>query len=100
SDATATRSAAARLVVLRVCGRWNEEVGEHPKPRTQPRPRPLFQSAVTPAALIGPAHFSIWLSTNFCRYSGQRRSGATTSTPISLRRPATAGVVMVATAAS
>src|SRR5262249_54785391 len=52
------------------------------------------------AALIGPAHFSIWLSTNFCRYSGERRSGATTSTPISLRRAITAGVVMVATAAS
>src|SRR5262245_65104007 len=61
--------------------------------------RPLFQSAMTPAALIGAAHFSIWFSTNFWRYSGVRRSGATTSTPISLRRATTAGVVMVATAA-
>ena len=55
---------------------------------------------MTPEALIGSAHFLIWLSTNCCRYSGERRSGATTSTPISLRRATTTGIVMVATAAS
>src|SRR5262245_9888213 len=55
---------------------------------------------MTPEALICSAHFLIWLSTNRRRYSGERRSGATTSTPISLRRATTAGVVMVATAAS
>src|SRR5262245_3876716 len=55
---------------------------------------------MTPEALICSAHFLIWLSTNRRRYSGERRSGATTSTPISLRRATTAGVVMVAIAAS
>jgi hypothetical protein len=32
---------------------------------------------ITPAALIGRAHFAISLSTNFYRYSGDWRSGAT-----------------------
>ena len=37
------------------------------------------QSMITPAAPTGAAHFAISLSTNFCRYSGDRRSGATRS---------------------
>src|SRR5438477_9530185 len=36
----------------------------------------LRHSPTTPAALIGAAHFSISLSTNFRRYSGERRSDA------------------------
>src|SRR5262245_65779815 len=66
-------------------------------------PPPLVDaghSALAPAALIGPAHFSISLATNFCRNSGERRSGATTSAPSSFSRAATAGVVSVATPAS
>src|SRR3954453_712048 len=46
-------------------------------------------SAVTPAARTGTAHFAISLSTNDCRYSGVRRSGAAMSVPRSLRRPCT-----------
>src|SRR5262249_34666251 len=57
-------------------------------------------SALTPAALIGPAHFAISLATNFCRNSGERRSGATTSAPSTFSRASTAGVVSVATLAS
>ena len=45
-----------------------------------------------PAALIGPPHFSISLSTNVCRYSGERRSGATRVTPSSRIRSCSAGV--------
>ena len=43
------------------------------------------QSALTPEALMTAAHLAISLSTNFCRYSGDRRSGATTVAPISLQ---------------
>ena len=49
------------------------------------------QSALTPAALITAAHFSISLSTNFCRYSGDRRSEETTVPPISFIRPVRPG---------
>src|SRR5262249_58240381 len=48
-------------------------------------------SIETPLALIGPAHFSISVSTNFCRYSGELRSPATRSAPISCIRVFTAG---------
>ena len=34
----------------------------------------MLHSPTTPAALIGAAHFSISLTTNFCKYSGERRS--------------------------
>src|SRR5262249_58078839 len=53
-------------------------------------------SIETPLALIGLAHFSISVSTNFCRYSGELRSPATRSAPISCIRVFTAGGVMVA----
>src|SRR5437762_2331062 len=36
------------------------------------------QLSVVPVALIGPAHFATSLATNLPRYSGVRRSGATT----------------------
>src|SRR5215212_5858079 len=62
--------------------------------------RESVQSAEIFAALIGPAHFSISRSTNLCRYSGERRSGATTSAPISFRRACTAGVSIAAIVAS
>src|SRR5262249_58096373 len=52
-------------------------------------------SIETPLALIGPAHFSISVSTNFCRYSGELRSPATRSAPISCIRVFTAGGVFV-----
>ena len=55
-----------------------------------------YYSIETPLALIGPAHFSISVSTNFCRYSGELRSRATRSAPISCIRVFTAGVLMVA----
>ena len=55
---------------------------------------------LSPAALIGPAHFSISLATNFCRYSGVRRSGATISAPFFFSWSMTAGVIMAAIAAS
>ena len=44
------------------------------------------QSALTFALLIVGAHSSISLTTNCCRYSGDRRSGATTLTPSSFSR--------------
>jgi hypothetical protein len=50
------------------------------------------------AALIGAAHFEISLSTNFCRYSGERRSGATIVAPTSFSLAYTAGVFMASTA--
>jgi len=55
---------------------------------------------LTPLALIGPAHLAISLTTNFARYSGDLRSGATRSAPISLRRSCKAGVRRVASMAS
>src|SRR5262249_42676570 len=48
-------------------------------------------SIETPLALIGPAHFLISVSTNLCRYSGELRSRATRSAPISCMRVFTAG---------
>src|SRR6266542_1041791 len=59
-----------------------------------------LHSIATPLALMGPAHFSISLSTNRCRYSGDRRSGPTRSTPISFVRACTAGTFMALTVAS
>src|SRR5262249_62378449 len=52
-------------------------------------------SIETPLALIGPAHFLISVSTNLCRYSGELRSRATRSAPISCIRVFTAGGVVV-----
>src|SRR5882762_9161585 len=53
-----------------------------------------------PAALITAAHFTISLSTNCRRYSGDRRAGATTVAPISRSFVWTQGVSSVATVAS
>src|SRR5215468_12629565 len=64
------------------------------------RPLSVAQSIETPLALVGPAHFSIWVSTNFCRYSGGLCSPATRSPPISRIRVFTAGVLMVASVAA
>src|SRR5215831_17063672 len=60
----------------------------------------IAYSIETPLALIGPAHFSISVSTNFCRYSGELRSRATRSAPISCIRVFTAGLLMVASVAA
>src|SRR5437879_2927849 len=60
----------------------------------------LDQSIETPLALIGPAHFSISLTTNLARYSLDRRSGTTSSAPIVLIRSWTAGVFIAATTVS
>src|SRR5262245_58647943 len=49
---------------------------------------------------MGPAHFSISLVTNFCKYAGERRSGVTRSAPASLSRAATAGVLSAVTDAA
>jgi hypothetical protein len=57
-------------------------------------------SAVTPAALIGSAHFLISLTTNALRYSIDRRSGATGSEPTVLSRSWTAGMSRTVTIAS
>src|SRR6516225_7674879 len=53
-----------------------------------------------PAALIGPPHFAISLSTKACRYSGVRRSGATRVTPSSCIRSLSAGVFIASIVAS
>ena len=53
-----------------------------------------------PALLIGAAFFSISLATNFCRYAGERRSGATVTAPTSLSRSCTEGVSIASTVAS
>jgi len=45
-------------------------------------------------------HFSISLATNVCRYSGVRRSGATSVTPSSCMRSLSAGVFIASTVAS
>src|SRR5262245_3599255 len=58
------------------------------------------QSIEMPLALIGAAHFAISASTKRLRYSGDRRSGATTLPPISLIRSWTAGVFIASTVAS
>src|SRR5260221_5102345 len=58
------------------------------------------QSIARPAALIGAAFFSISLATNFCRYSGDRRSGATVTPPPSLSRSCTEGVSIAPTVGS
>ena len=47
-----------------------------------------------PLALIGTAQRAISETTNFVRYSGERRSGAVTTTPMVLKRSRTAGVSM------
>src|SRR5262245_58272403 len=46
----------------------------------------LPHSPPAPLALIGIDHLSISLSTNFCKYSGDRRSGTTSSAPYSFIR--------------
>ena len=51
------------------------------------------------AARITLRHFSVSSATNFCRYSGERRSGGTTVTPTAFNRSRTAGVSMVVTVA-
>src|SRR5262249_37158915 len=56
--------------------------GERPCTLTVPLPH----SPAAPLALIGIAHLSISLSTNFCKYSGDRRWGATSSAPYSFIR--------------
>src|SRR5262249_2769459 len=68
--------------------------------RCRDRRLSVAQSIETPLALIGPAHFSISVSTNFCRYSGELRSRATRSAPISCIRVFTAGGLMVASGAA
>src|SRR6266566_7318528 len=50
----------------------------------------------TPAALIGAAHFSISPATNFCKYAGDRRSGATMVAAKAPSRCCTDGVSNVA----
>ena len=57
------------------------------------------QSIEIPAALSGTAFFSISLATNFCMYSGERRSGATVIAPTSFSRSCTEGVSIAATVA-
>src|SRR5262245_40024463 len=58
------------------------------------------QFSATPLALMIAAHFLISRLTNPWRYSGDLRSGATTSAPSSLSRSCTAGLSIVATVAS
>src|SRR5262244_2216672 len=58
------------------------------------------QSTVTPLALIGPAHFSISLLTNWPRYSGVARSSGTITAPSPSSRSLTAGVFIAWTVAS
>jgi len=67
--------------------------------KREPITRPPH-SIASPLALIGPAHFAISLTTNFCRYSGDLRSSSTTMAPMSLRRCCTDGVSIAATAAA
>src|SRR5262245_3599429 len=57
------------------------------------------QSTVTPLALIGPAHFSISLLTNWPRYSGVARSSGTITAPSPSSRSFTAGVFIAWTVA-
>jgi len=49
---------------------------------------------------MGAAFRTISLSTNFCRYSGDRRAGAATVAPTSLRRSCTEGDSIAVTVAS
>lgn len=49
-------------------------------------------SSLAPLALMGAAHRSISLGTNFARYSGVRRSGGGMVTPMPLKRSRVAGV--------
>jgi hypothetical protein len=50
----------------------------------------VSQSMLIPAAIVG-AHFAISLSKNICKYSGDRRSTETRSTPSSCMLRFTAG---------
>src|SRR5215510_1016365 len=61
---------------------------------------PARQLSDAPLALIGAAHFSTSLATNRCRYSGERRSGATTVAPSSLNRSCTEGASNAETVAA
>jgi hypothetical protein len=54
-------------------------------------------STFAPLSLMGLAHFSISLTTNFARYSGVRFSGGTMLAPRSARRLATASSFKVST---
>src|ERR1051325_6082101 len=58
------------------------------------------QSAVTPLALIGAAHFSISLFTNAPSHSGLCWSARATVAPRPFMRSCNAGVLMASTAAS
>ena len=49
-------------------------------------------SSLAPLALMGAAHRSISLGTNFARYSGVRRAGGGMVTPMPLKRSRVAGV--------
>src|SRR5262249_56088705 len=53
-------------------------------------------SIETPLALIGPAHFLISVSTNFCRYLCELRSPPPRSAPVSCIRVVTAAGGVVA----
>src|SRR3954470_21486151 len=57
-------------------------------------------STLTPLALIGAAHFSISLVTNAARYSGERRSGATSIAPRPCSRSFTIGESIACSIAS
>src|SRR5262245_42320153 len=57
-------------------------------------------SAITPLALIVLAHLATSLSKNFCKYSGDLRSGATRSAPIFFICSRVAGLFIAATVAS
>src|SRR5258708_296927 len=77
----------------RACGRRNPLPTE-----ASPTLAPAY-STVTPLALMGPAHFSISLLTNWPRYSGVARSLDTTCTPRPCSRSRTAGVFIDCTTA-
>jgi hypothetical protein len=49
------------------------------------------QSTVTPLALMGLAHLSISLATNFVKYCGPLRSAGTTASPMASKRSRTEG---------
>src|SRR6516162_6236513 len=53
----------------------------------------------TPLALIGPSHFLISAARNCARYSGDRRSDATTSPPTCFKRSCKNGISIAATVA-
>src|SRR5687767_1056398 len=64
------------------------------------RPEQQGHSTVTPAALIGPAHFSVSLLTKVARYCGVARSSEATWAPRLVSRSRTSGVLMAPTAAA